>query len=83
VAVEPAEVELTGARTGVRRVREVPTERIELADVRETTTLERRLLITAPNVWRRDGESQPVRITLFVESPPETATSQAGEAPSS
>jgi YbbR domain-containing protein len=83
VVLEPPEVELTGARTGVRRVREVSTERVELADVRQSTTLERRLLIGVPYVWRQDGESTPVKVHLVIESPPEATTSQAGGRPSS
>jgi YbbR domain-containing protein len=68
VHVVPRQVEVAGARTSVRRLREVPTQRVDISQLRATTTLEAPLLL-APNVWRKDGQQLPVQVTVEIEGP--------------
>jgi YbbR domain-containing protein len=77
VRVVPGEVEVTGARTSVRRLREVTTQRVDISQLRATTTLEAPLLL-APNVWRKDGEQTPVQVTVEIDGP---AAAQGGRVP--
>jgi YbbR domain-containing protein len=68
VRVVPGEVEVAGARTSVRRMREIPTQRLDISDLRATTTLQAPLLLV-PNVWRKNGEQTPVQVTVEIEGP--------------
>jgi YbbR domain-containing protein len=70
VRVQPDKIEIEGARTEVRRMREVATQRVDVAALRETTTLDVPILWGIPNVWRKDGRGEPVKVTLVVEAPP-------------
>ncbi len=66
VRVEPSQVTLEGARSSIRRVREVMTDRIELGRMRETTTLETSLVLGYPHVWRQEEDGGPIRVHIDV-----------------
>jgi YbbR domain-containing protein len=68
VRVVPGQVEVAGARTSVRRMRDVPTQRVDISQLRATTTVEAPLLLE-PNVWRKDGQQAPVRVTVEIDGP--------------
>ncbi len=68
VSVEPKEIAITGARSAVRNVREVVTDRIDLSSLRETTTLESPVALGFPHVWRKDRSGAPIRIRIEIES---------------
>lgn len=70
VSVEPKEIVLAGARSALRNVREVLTDRIDLADLRESTTLESPVALGYPHVWRKDTDGPPIRIRVEVEPAP-------------
>ena len=71
VSVEPVEVVLEGARSSMRRIREVMTDRIDLTRLRETTTLETSVILGYPHVWRLEGENGPVRVHIEVVADPQ------------
>ncbi len=68
VTIEPREIAITGARSAVRNVREVVTDRVDLSTIRETTTLESPAALGFPHVWRKDRSGAPIRIKIEVES---------------
>jgi YbbR domain-containing protein len=68
VRVLPNRVEVAGARTSVRQMREVATQRVDISQLRGTTTVEAPLLLS-PNVWRKDGRQVPVQVTVEIEGP--------------
>ena len=68
VRVTPGQVEVSGARTSVRRMREVTTQRVDISQLRVTTTVDAPLLLV-PNVWRADGDQAPVRVTVEIDGP--------------
>jgi YbbR domain-containing protein len=68
VRVVPSQVEVAGARTSVRWMREVPTQRVDISQLRTTTTIEAPLLLI-PNVWRKDGQQAPVQVTVEIAGP--------------
>ncbi len=74
VSLDPKEVEIAGARSAVRNVREVVTDRIDLSSLRETTTLESPVSLGFPHIWRKDKSSEPIRIRVEIEPIPETVT---------
>jgi len=67
VSVEPKEIALAGARSALRNVREVLTDRVDLAALRETTTLESPIALGYPHVWRKDPDGAPIRIRVEIE----------------
>ena len=67
VSVEPKELTLAGARSALRNVREVLTDRVDLADLRETTTLESPVALGYPHVWRKDSDGPPIRVRVEIE----------------
>ncbi len=71
VSVEPGEVVLEGARSSMRRIREVMTDRIDLTRLRETTTLETSVILGYPHVWRQEGDNGPVRVHIDVVADPQ------------
>ena len=71
VSVEPDEVLLEGARSSMRRIREVMTDRIDLTRLRETTTLETSVILGYPHVWRQEGDNGPVRVHIDVVADPQ------------
>ncbi len=71
VSVEPGEVVLEGARSSMRRIREVMTDRIDLTRLRETTTLETSVILGYPHVWRQEEDNGPVRVHIDVVADPQ------------
>ena len=69
VSIEPKDLAITGARSSVRNVREVVTDRIDLSSLRETTTLESPVVLGFPHVWRKDPDGAPIRIRIEIEPP--------------
>jgi YbbR domain-containing protein len=67
VRVDPPEVELAGAKTQMRRLDHVATERLDISGLSETTTLETTLILYS-HVWRAAEDGQPVKVELEVES---------------
>ena len=68
VRVVPGQIEVAGARTSVRRMQEVPTQRVDISQLRGTTTVEAPLLFV-PNVWRKDELQVPVQVTVEIDGP--------------
>jgi len=77
VSLTPAEVELEGARSVLRRIREVSTDRVDVTGVESTGEREVRLLLGAPNVWRVNDE-EPIRIRIDVRPAAPEETPQTG-----
>jgi len=67
VSIEPKDIAITGARSAVRNVREVVTDRVDLSTIRETTTLESPVALGFPHVWRKDQSGAPIRIKIEIE----------------
>lgn len=70
VRIEPDEVTLQGARSSMRRIREVSTDRIDLGRLRETTTLETSLILGYPHVWRSAEDGGPIRVHIDLVAEP-------------
>ena len=67
VTLEPKEIAILGAKSSVRNIREVVTDRIELARLHETAVLESSVALGYPHVWRKDPDAGPIRVTVEVE----------------
>jgi YbbR domain-containing protein len=82
VVVEPREVMLSGARSSLRRLREVLTDRVDVSGMRQTTTQEVPLAFGGSLVWRADDDQGPVKVEIRVRRPPDAPppTSAEGEA---
>lgn len=80
VRVEPSQVTLEGARSSIRRVREVMTDRIELGRMRETTTLETSLVLGYPHVWRQEEDRGPIRVHIDVVADQQDAEQNGADA---
>jgi hypothetical protein len=80
VSVEPSQVTLEGARSSMRRIREVMTDRIDLGRMRETTTLETSLILGYPHVWRQAEDESPVRVHIDVVADPQDAEQNGADA---
>ncbi len=82
VAVEPLEVILAGARSSLRGLDEVLTDRIDVSELRQTTIQEVPLAFGGSLVWRAEEDDTPVKVEIRVETPPEGTrpTSVSGEA---
>ena len=70
VSVDPKEIAIVGAKSSVRNIREVVTDRIELARLRETSQLESSVALGYPHVWRKDPDGGPIRVNVEIEPPP-------------
>jgi YbbR domain-containing protein len=70
VSVDPKEIAIVGAKSSVRNIREVVTDRIELARLRETSELESSVALGYPHVWRKDPDAGPIRVNVEIEPPP-------------
>ena len=70
VSLDPKEIAIAGARSSVRNVREVVTDRIELPRLRESTVLESSVALGYPHVWRKDPDGGPIRVSVDIEPPP-------------
>lgn len=73
VSVDPKEIAIVGAKSSVRNIREVVTDRIELARLRETSQLESSVALGYPHVWRKDPDAGPIRVNVEIEPPPPSA----------
>jgi YbbR domain-containing protein len=78
VSVEPREVALSGARSALRNVREVMTDRVDVKDLRETTLLESPIALGYPHVWRKDPAGEPIRIRVEIEPVPVASATPGG-----
>jgi hypothetical protein len=67
VTLEPKEIAILGAKSSVRNIREVVTDRIELGRLHETAVLESSVALGYPHVWRKDPDGGPIRVTVEVE----------------
>lgn len=65
--VEPGQVVMAGARTSIRRLREVTTERVDLAQVTDDSVREVSLVAHGSLVWRAEEDDKPVILTLDIE----------------
>jgi YbbR domain-containing protein len=68
VSLEPKEIAILGAKSSVRNIREVVTDRIELGRLHETAVLESSVALGYPHVWRKDPDAGPIRVTVEVEA---------------
>jgi len=80
VNVEPRQVVLAGARSSIRRLREVLTERVDVSDIKETTTREAPLAFGGSLVWRAAEDDTPVKVLIELEGPPETPADESAAA---
>ena len=71
VSLDPKEIAISGAKSAVRSVREAVTDRVDLSNLRESTTLESSVTLGYPHVWRKDAGGAPIRIRVEVEALPE------------
>jgi YbbR domain-containing protein len=69
IEVKPAQVTLAGARSSIRRLREVMTERIDLNDIQESFERPIPLAFGGSLVWRAEEDSEPVVIHIEIEAP--------------
>lgn len=76
VQVDPAQVELEGARSEVRRIREVLTDRLDVSELRQSLEQDVRLLLGAGNVWRSEA-GERVRVRVEIAGPTEGASGPA------
>jgi YbbR domain-containing protein len=76
VQVDPAQVELEGARSEVRRIREVLTDRVDVSELRQSLEQDVRLLLGAGNVWRSEA-GERVRVRVEIAGPTEGASGAA------
>ena len=83
VSVDPPEVNLAGAKTQMRRLDQVTTERLDVSELRETTTLETPLILGYSHVWRADDDAEPVKVQIEIESVEPPAEPEHAEAPRS
>jgi YbbR domain-containing protein len=67
VSLEPKEIAILGAKSSVRNIREVVTDRIELGRMRESAALESSVALGYPHVWRKDPDAGPIRVSVEIE----------------
>ena len=67
VSVTPRQVILAGARSAIRRLREIRSEPIDLGDLRETGVHEVLLATGSSLVWRAEEDSVPVRVEIRLQ----------------
>lgn len=77
ISVDPSEVLLEGATGSIRKIREVLTDRVDVSEIRETTTQDIPLVFSGLHVWRADAEGEPVKLEIRLEPVP--SESAAGE----
>ena len=77
VRVEPDRVLLEGARTKIRRIAEVRTDRLDLSRLHETSVYELPLIFGVPHVWQSERRGQPVKVEVVIE-PVEKPAGEAG-----
>jgi YbbR domain-containing protein len=67
VEVVPREVMLEGARSRLRRMREVSTRSIDVSALTETSRQQLPLVLEADQVWRADARGEPVEVEIRIE----------------
>jgi len=80
ITVEPQRVWLTGARSKVIRITEVPTETIDLSSLQESEEREVGLVVGTEHVWVEDGTSVKLKIEVQAPEPLEGETEPGGAA---
>ena len=76
VSVEPSRVVLAGARSVLRRLRDVLTDRIDVSEQRETIDREVRLALDSSLIWR--AEDGPIRVRVEIAKPEEPVAAEDG-----
>jgi len=66
VRVLPGEVVVEGARSSVRRVREVLTDRLDVSELVDTTELQTGIVIDRAHVWRPEDDREPVTVEVRI-----------------
>ncbi len=80
VEVEPRRVWLAGARSQVLRLKQVPTEPVDISGLKESEEREVRIFLGTGSVWLEENE--PVAVRLLIEPDPEAqAARELEEAP--
>ena len=79
VSLEPKEIAIAGARSSVRNIREVVTDRIDLGRLRETAVLESSVALGYPHVWRKDPDAGPIRVSVEIEASGRRAARRVAE----
>jgi len=70
VSLDPKEIAIVGAKSSVRNIREVVTDRIDLARLRDSAVLESSVALGYPHVWRKDPDAGPIRVSVEIEPSP-------------
>lgn len=69
IDVSPREVVLAGARSSIRRMREVLTDQVDLSELEETTVREIALAPLAGSlVWRAEEDQTPIQVQIRIEN---------------
>jgi diadenylate cyclase len=78
VSVKPNRIRITGARSEVKRLKELSTETISITDAKESIEREVRVSINARTVWRVD--EKPVIMTIEINPPEPLETNEVLDA---
>jgi len=70
VEVEPSIVPLRGASSVLSRLREVPTQRVEIGDLRKTTSFDVPVMLTGSLVWPVSEPEAKIRVLVRVAPVP-------------
>ncbi len=70
VTLKPNRVRITGARSEVKRLKELSTETISIADAKESIEREVRVSINARTVWRADEDPIKIKVEINPIPPP-------------
>jgi len=76
VVVEPDKIWLTGARSQVMRMKDVTTEKIDVAGLTADAQREARLVLGGGSVWPEDAA--PIRVLVRIEPEPGSEAAAAG-----
>ncbi len=66
VEVDPSILPLRGASSVLARLREVPTQRVEIGDLRQTTSFDVPVVVSASNVWPASEGELRIRVLVRV-----------------
>ncbi len=72
IQVIPREVMLEGARSNLRRMRDVPTRSVDVSELEKSTIRSIPLVLDSGHVWRADARGEPVEIEIQIHAPDET-----------
>ena len=78
VRVTPERVKLEGSRPELGRIRQVMTDRVDVAGARESREQEVRVVLTRNHVWLANGV-EPVRVAIQIEAPEGPPPAGVGE----